>query len=625
MASNKFIVADLDFDAIKSNLKAFLQDQTQFSDYNFEGSGFSVLLDTLAYNTHYLGFNANMLTNEMYLDSADIRKNIVSLAKMLGYTPSSPKSPRASVDITLNDGTGSAVTMDKGTTFTSVIDNVTYQFITNEDITMTPINGVYKFSNVPLYEGTLVSFRYTVDSNDVDQRYIIPNVNADTTTLKVSVQTSANDTTLQTYSLASGLKGLNDTSKAYFLKETETGKFEVYFGDGIIGNKLADGNIVILEYIITNKEEANGASVFKTGSAIGGFTDITIVTKSNAEGGAEAESKESIRFNAPLQYTAQNRAVTTSDYETKVIELYPNASSVVAWGGEDDETPVYGKVKIAIKPKSGSTLTTATKNSIVTSLKTFNVASVKPEIVDAETTNILLQVTVKYNKNKTALTAETLESNVTTTVTNYNSENLAKFDGVFRFSKLVGLIDDTDNSIISNITTLRMRKTFTPITGTSTSYNIYFRNAIFNPHSGHNMDDGGVIETSGFKVEGDTDNEYFLDDDGKGNIRRYRLSGSTRVYANSTQGTINYSTGAITINSLNISSVSNIRSSASTVIEITTTPESNDLAPVRGQVLEIDVANSTINVQEDTFEGGSSDAGVGYTTPSSYTNIATSY
>ncbi len=613
MASNKFIVADLDFDAIKSNLKAFLQDQTQFSDYNFEGSGFSVLLDTLAYNTHYLGFNANMLTNEMYLDSADIRKNIVSLAKMLGYTPSSPKAPRASVDITLNDGTGSAVTMDKGTTFTSVIDNVTYQFITNEDITMTPINGVYKFSNVPLYEGTLVSFRYTVDSNDVDQRYIIPNVNADTTTLKVSVQTSANDTTLQTYSLASGLKGLNDTSKAYFLKETETGKFEVYFGDGIIGNKLADGNIVILEYIITNKEEANGASVFKTGSAIGGFTDITIVTKSNAEGGAEAESKESIRFNAPLQYTAQNRAVTTTDYETLVKSIYPNAQSISAWGGEDDETPIYGVVKIAVKAPGGSSLTNTTKLDIVNKLKPYNVASVRPEIVDPITTSVLLVVNAKYDKKSTVKTADTLRSEIESAITDYNSNTLTAFDGVFRYSKLTGLVDDVDSSILSNITTVKMRKSFTPTIASSTKYNIYFRNAIYNPHSGHES----VLSSTGFKVSGN-DNEMFLDDDGMGNVRVYYLVSGIKTVHNATQGTIDYSTGEIILNSLSIASISDIRGATSKVVEITATPSSNDIVPVRDQILEIDIANSIINVSEDTFVGGSSEAGVGYTTTSSY-------
>ena len=613
MASNKLIVSDLDFDTIKSNLRTFLQDQTQFSDYNFEGSGFSVLLDTLAYNTHYLGFNANMLANELYLDSADIRKNIVSLAKMLGYTPSSPKSPVASIDIVLNNATGSTVTMNKGTAFTSTVDSLTYQFVTNEDITITPSDGVYRFSNVSLYEGTLVTYRYTVDSTDVDQKFIIPSVNADTSTLKVTVQTSSVDTSTTTYTLATGLKSLTSTSKAYFLQETDTGKFEVYFGDGVIGQNLSDGNIVILEYVVTNKEEANGASTFTLSGSIGGFTNVSITTKSNAQGGAEAESKESIRFNAPLQYTAQDRAVTTTDYETLVKSIYPNALSVSAWGGEDDETPVYGVVKIAIKAASGSTLTDATKQNIVTSLQPYNVASVRPEIVDPETTSVLLTVNAKYDKKATTKTADTLKSEIIDAITDYNTNTLQKFDSIFRYSKLTGLIDDVDTSILSNITTVDIRKSFTPTLNSSTRYDVYFRNAIYNPHSGHEP----IVSSTGFFVAGNS-NEMFLDDDGQGNIRRYYLSSGIKTYANNTQGTINYSTGQITINSLNITSISNIRGATSSVVEITVTPSSNDVVPVRNQIVEIDVANSNITVAEDTFVGGSSEAGVGYTTATSY-------
>ena len=554
-----------------------------------------------------------MLTNEMYLDSADIRKNIVSLAKMLGYTPSSPKAPMASVDITLNDGSGSSVQMDKGTVFTTAIENVTYQFITNEDITMTPVDGVYKFSNVPIYEGTLVSFRYTVDSNDVDQKFTIPSINADTTSLKVTVQTSASDTTIETYTLASGLKGLNSTSKAYFLKETDTGKFEVYFGDGILGNKLADGNIVILEYIITNKEEANGASVFKVGSSVGGFTDISIVTKSNAEGGAEGESKESIRFNAPLQYTSQDRAVTTTDYETLVKSIYPNAQSISAWGGEDDETPIYGVVKISIKAPSGSTLTDTTKLDIVNKLKPYNVASVRPEIVDPITTSIMLVVNAKYDKKGTAKTADTLKAEITSAIEDYNENTLTAFDGVFRYSKLTGLIDDVDSSILSNITTVKMRKIFTPTLNSSTKYDVYFRNAVYNPHSGHEP----ILSSTGFKISGNA-NEMFLDDDGIGNVRLYYLVSGIKTVENATQGTIDYATGQVTLNSIAIAEISNIRGGISKVVEITVTPSSNDIVPVRDQILEIDVSNSIINVSEDTFIGGSSEAGVGYTTTSSY-------
>jgi hypothetical protein len=618
MASNKLTVSDLDFDLVKQNLKTFLQSQSEFQDYDFEGSGFSILLDLLAYNTHYLGFNANMLANEMYLDSADIRKNIVSLAKMLGYTPTSAKAPSATLNILVNNASGASITMAKGTVFTTSVNDTSYQFVTNASHTITPTNGVYQFSNIPVYEGTLVTYRYTVNTSDPDQRFIIPSNRADTSTLKVQVQNSSSDTTTSTYTLSTGITSLDSTSKVYFLQEVEDNKFEVYFGDGVIGQSLSDGNIIILEYVVTNKTEANGASTFALSGSIETFSDVTITTVSNAQGGSEAQSKESIRYNAPLQYSAQDRAVTTSDYETKVLELYPNAQSVSAWGGEDDETPVYGVVKIAIKAASGSTLTDTTKQSIITQLKRFNVASVRPEIVDPETTSIILTSNVKYDEKATTKTADTLKSEITTAISNYNTDTLQKFDSVFRHSKITGLIDDVDTSILSNVTSLLVRKTFTPTLGSSTRYDIYFRNGIYNPHAGHKSGTGGVIATSGFKVTGDTTNVYYLDDDGNGNIRRYYFVGSVRTYVNNTQGTVNYTTGQITINSLDIASIENIRGSASTIIEVTVEPASYDIVPVRDQILDIDTANSTITVEADTFVGGSADAGVGYTTTSNY-------
>jgi len=594
MASNKLQVSDFDFDDIKANLKSFLQDQSEFQ--------------------------ANMLANEMYLDSADIRKNIVSLAKMLGYTPTSPKSPTATIDILMNNipTTVATITMAKGTAFTTTVDGESYQFVTNATHTLTPVSGVYKFSSIPIYEGTLVTFKYTADSTDVDQRFVIPSVSADTTTLKVSVQNSASDTTTSTYALATGITSISATSKVYFLQEMEDGKFEVYFGDGVLGTKLTDGNIVILEYIVSNKDEANGASTFTLSGNIGGYTDVTPTTVSNAQGGSDAQAKESIRFNAPLQFSAQDRAVTTADYESLVQSIYPNAQSVSAWGGEDDETPIYGVVKIAIKAASGSTLTNATKTDIVTQLKKYNVASVRPEIIDPEITKLLLTSTIKFDAKSTTKTATTLKSEVLTTLTNYNTNTLTQFDGVFRYSKVTGLIDGTDNSILSNITTLKIRKDFTPTLSSSTKYNVYFRNALNNPHSGHNAAAGGILESSGFKVSGDSSTVFFLDDDGQGNVRRYSFSGATRVYANNTQGTIDYDTGAITLNSLSVLSVENIRGAASTKIELTVVPNSNDVVPVRDQILEIDTANSSITVSADTFVGGSAEAGVGYTTSSSY-------
>jgi len=617
MANSKLVVSDLDFTDIKENLKKFLQSQTQFQDYDFEGSSLSILLDILSYNTHYMAYLANMSTNELYLDSADIRNNIVSLAKMLGYTPNSPRAPKASINIVVNDGTGTSITMQKGTVFTSTVNNSNYQYVTNEDITTTPVDGVFTFSNVTLYEGTLVKFKYTVDETDVDQKFIIPSPNADTSTLKVTVQNSVSDTTTNTYTLSSGFTGVGSDSKVYFIQETTDGKFEVYFGDGVTGKKLETGNLITLEYIVTNKTDSNGAKTFALQGSVGGFTDVSITTNSVSQGGAEAEDNESVKFNAPLSFAAQDRAVTTTDYETLVKGIYPNALSVSAWGGEDDETPRYGIVKIAIKPGSGSTLTDQTKLDIVNGLKPFNVASVKPEIVDPETTSVLLTTNAKYDAKATTKSKDTLKSDIISTITNYNTGTLQKFDSVFRHSKLTGLIDDTDASILSNVTTLKIRKSFTPSISSSAAYNVYFRNALYNPHSGHNSAMGGILSSTGFKVTG-SDAEQFLDDDGQGNVRRFFLVSGVKTYANNTQGTIDYATGQVTLNSLNIASISNIRGAASTVVEVTVVPASNDVVPVRDQIVEIDVANSLISVEEDSFVGGSAEAGVGYTTSSSY-------
>ena len=617
MAQHKLEISELDFDAIKANLKTFLQSQTQFQDYDFEGSSLSILLDVLSYNTHYMSYIANMSTNEMYLDSADIRKNIVSLAKMLGYTPTSPRTPRAQIDVVLNNATGSSVTMQKGTVFTTTVDKVDYEYVTNADITITPENGVYKFNNVPLYEGTLVTFKYTFDSNDNDMKFEIPSDRADTSTLKVTVQNSNTDTTQTVYSLAGGYNDVSSDSKVYFIQEGSENKYEVYFGDGVTGKKLEDGNVIILEYIVTNTVKSNGASKFSLSGNIGGFTNVTISTDSNSSGGANAETNESIKFNAPLQYAAQDRAVTSTDYETLVKSIYPNALSVSAWGGEDDETPQYGVVNISIKAKSGTVLSDTSKADIVTQLKPYNVASVRPVIKDPETTSVLIISNVKYDAKATAKTAATLKADIIDKLTTYNASTLQKFDAVFRYSKVTGLIDSTDDSILSNITTVKIRKDFQPIISTSSKYNIYFRNALYNPHSGHLSSEGGILSSSGFKVDGNT-NECFFDDDGAGNVRLYYLSGGVKTYLNSTQGTVDYSTGAITLNSMNIVSISNIDGAASTVIQLTVVPSSNDVVPVRDQIVEMDIANSRITVTADSFVGGSAEAGVGYTTTSSY-------
>jgi len=615
--ANKLEISQLDFDNIKANLKRYLSNQNEFKDYDFEGSGMSVLLDLLAYNTHYLSYNANVLANEMFIDTADLRNSIVSLAKALGYTPNSPRAPIADINVVVNGATGATLTMNAGQQFTTTVDGTSYNFVTIGTNTISPIDNVYTFSNLKLYEGTYITYNYTADTSDVDQRFLIQSANADTNTLSVQIQNSASDTTTNTYTKATSITELNGDSKVYFLQESEDGKFEIYFGDGVVGKAVEDGNIIILKYVVTNKTEANGATSFTLSGNIGGNTDVAITVNSNAANGAEAETNESIKFKAPKSYAAQDRAVTVNDYKVKVEQIYANASSVSAWGGEDNDTPFYGRVYIAIKAASGSTLTDTTKDDIVTQLKKFSVASVTPVIVDPETTNILLTSTINYDEKQTTKTSDEIKTLITNAITNYNTNTLQKFDNVLRYSKLLETIDGADTSILSNITTLKLRKSFTPTLNSSTNYTVNFSNALYNPHSGHNTSAGGILSSTGFKVSGDS-NVYFFDDDGQGNVRRYYLVGSVRTYVDNTAGTITYTSGAVAINALTMASIENIRDEASSVIELTVTPSSNDIVPVRAQVIDIDVANSTFTVQADTLVGGSANAGIGYSTTSSY-------
>ena len=617
--ATKLEISQLDFDGIKDNLKTFLSQQDEFTDYDFEGSGMNILLDVLAYNTHYLGFNANMLANEMYLDSADQRSSVVSLAKQVGYTPRSASSARATINVLMNNATGSTVTMSRGTKFTTTVDDTNYSFVNNADVSISPQDGVYQFSDLEIYEGTYLNYKYTANTSDKDQRFIIPNNNVDTTTLTVKVQESSSDSTTNTYKLAEGITNIDSTSKVYFLQEVENGRFEIYFGDGVLGEAIADGNIIILDYITCNRDEPNGATSFTLSGTINGFADVTITTQGVAAGGDAPETIKSIKYNAPRDYTAQDRAVTADDYKVLVKSLYANAQSVQVYGGEDAAVPDYGKVYISIKAKSGSNLTEITKVSLVRSLKSFAVASVTPVIIDPETTFITLTTTFKYDSSATTKDISTIETNVIDAISSYNTDTLEDFTGMFRYSAVGKVIDDADTSILSNITKVKMYKFITPTLNSGLKYTLSFNNALFNPHSGHNASGGGIISSTGFKINNDSSlNEHFLDDDGAGNIRVYYLSGTTRIYTSSTYGTIDYTTGEVILTSSNITSISNVDGAASTRIRVFALPSSNDIVPVRNQVLEIDTANSTISGSIDEIESGSSQAGTSYTTTSSY-------
>ena len=611
--ATKLQVTELDFDDIKNNLKTYMKNQTEFTDYNFEGSGLSTIIDLLAYNTHYLAMNANMAVNEAFLDTATLRSSVVSHAKTLGYTPRSARAPVAYVDVTLNSFTGGSATIAKGTKFTTKVNDSTYGFVVNAAQTVSPVNGITRFVNLPIYEGTLVTAKYTVDSANLDKKYMVTDARADTTTLKVSIQNSVSDTTLTTYSLATDISQVTKTSNVYFLQEVEDGKFEVYFGDGVVGSKPTDGNIVILEYIVTNKDKANGASVF-SGTSVGGESDITVATLVSASGGAEPETMESIKYNAPLDYSSQGRAVTTQDYKTIVPQVYADTKAIQVWGGEDNNPPRYGQVYLAIKTQSGVILTQAQKDSIVKLLDGYNIASVRPTIVDPETTKLRLTSNVKFDSKSTTNTATSIETIVTNVLTTYNNSDLQNFDGVFRFSKLSRLIDASDNSILSNITTLKIEKTIKPVLNTSSQYILDYSNALYNPHSGHNATMGGIVVSTGFTIAGNS-NTIFIDDDGNGNIRTYYLVGGTsRTYLNNTAGTVDYSTGLVTLPSLTITGTSNSDGTVSVVVQ----PKSNDIVPVRNQLLEIDFTNTKVTAEVDTIESGGSAAGTGYATSSSY-------
>ena len=616
--ATKLEISQLDFDGIKDNLKTFLSQQDQFTDYNFEGAGMNVLLDVLAYNTHYLGYNANMMANEMFLDSADQRSSVVSLAKQVGYTTRSATSSQATIDVVVNTGSGASITMSRGTKFTTTVDGTNYSFVNNADVSISPQDGVYTFSDLVIYEGTYLNFKYTANTTDTDQRFIIPNDNVDTNTLTVKVQESSSDSTTNTYKLATGITAIDSTSKVFFLQEVENGRFEVYFGDGVLGQSISDGNIVILDYITCNREEPNGATSFTLSGTVGGFSNVTITTKGNAAGGDDPETIKSIKYNAPRDYTSQDRAVTADDYKVLVKSLYANAQSVQVYGGEDAAVPDYGKVYISIKAKSGSNLTEVTKVSLVRSLKSFAVASVTPIIIDPETTFIILETTFKYNSGATTKDVSTIETNVLNAITTYNTDTLEDFTGMFRYSAVTKTIDEAESSILSNITKVKMYKFITPTLDSGLKYTLSFNNAFYNPHSGHNSSAGGVVSSTGFKISGDDTNEHFLDDDGAGNVRVYYLSGTTRIYTDSTYGTIDYTNGEIILTSANITSISNIDGAVSTRIRVTVSPDSNDIVPVRNQVLSIDTANSTVSGSIDEIESGSSQAGTGYTTTSSY-------
>jgi hypothetical protein len=635
MANNqKLEITGFDFDTVKDNLKTYMKNQNQFLDYDFEGSGISSLLDVLAYNTHYLGFHANMLANEMFIDSAVLRSSVVSHAKTLGYEVRSTQAPQATINVTLNDKALTTATMNAGQVFTTTIDNIDYQFVTVSDFSSTQTGSGITFENVPIYEGTFVTTRYTTDSTDVNQRYLLTDNKADTTTLTVSVINSSSDSTTVTYIKATDITQLTGASEVYFLQEVEDGLFEVYFGDGVVSKSLSDGNIVVLNYVVTNIAEANGANQFTNSGAINTVVDVSTATVGAASGGSPAETIQSIKLSAPLDYAAQGRCVTENDYKVFTKRLFPNAQAIQVFGGENGSfdsslgvvsTADYGRVFISITNTNGTNLTNSEKTTLVSDLSPFTIASITPVIVDPDYLYVFLTVDFRFNSSATTKTKDTLVTEVRNSLISYNATELVKFNAVIRHSQLLNQIDNTDSSILSSTCIPRLAKYFTPTLSTSKSYNLFYNNEFFNPHSGHDATSGGILASTGFKISGNSNVQYF-DDDGEGNIRSYYLVGNTRTYTNETVGTINYSNGDIAITTINITEVSNVDDVASSRIRMIVIPNSYDVVALRNQVLSIDLVNTVVTGSIDTISTADASGAVSFNpTSSNVTSSGTSY
>lgn len=480
-----FRTTELDFDTIKANLKDFLRNQNTFQDYDFEGSAMNILLDLLAYNTHYMGYYQNMLGNESFLDSAVMRDSIVSLAKHLGYTPSSRRAAVANVNITITPPGGntlSSIIIPKYTTFQSeAIDGENFTFITlgSYSATKNNLSNTFTFPSVELKQGEYVKSSFLVDTTTPQKRYIIPNANVDSTSIAVTIQASTVDNSTKVWNEAEDLTELDANSEVYFVEARNSNLYALYFGDGYLGKALSNGNIIISEYIVTEGTNSNKANVFTAMDTISGFSNVSITTNGSAAGGSEAETDNEIKHRAPIAYTAQNRAVTIVDYENVLGHDYPNVDQISVWGGEDNDPVIYGKVFISMKPKAGYVLTNSEKDRIITEiLANRNMITVTPEIVDPIYTYLLAKVKVYYDASLTTLTGDELSSLVRTNVLSYTQNQLGGFNEPFRSSKLQAVIDNSENSILNSDLETTLQKRFLPTLGTSKNYEGNFNTEI---------------------------------------------------------------------------------------------------------------------------------------------------
>ena len=616
---------NLDFDQIKVQIKDYLRANSNFTDFDFEGSNFSILIDTLAYNTYITAFNSNMTVNESFLDSATLRENVVSLARNIGYVPRSRVAAKAEISfsVTIADTQTSTLDLEAGLVCVGSSNDTNYVFSVPERIVTTvDSNQNATFSNITVHQGTFLEKSFVVDGS-LDQRFILDNPYIDSSTIVVRIRESSNDVSEgREYQVSDNILNIDTTSEVYFLQEVQDEKYELLFGDGFFGKKLDTGNVIDVSYIITDGKDGNGASNF---TFSGRFRDdqgkieiptnsIEITTSQNAINGADIESVDSIKYFAPRIYSSQYRAVTSRDYEAIIQNIYPNTESVSVVGGEELDPPQFGNGLISIKPKNGDYISDFDRNTILSKLKQYSLSGINQKITDLKVLFVEIDSAVYYDTTKVT-NIENLKSRITSTLSTYRSSTINKFGGRFKYSKVCQLIDGSDTAITSNITRIRIRRNLKALISTYAQYELCYGNKF------HYSTEGFNIKSTGFKIAGSNDICYFTDtprDDGTGviSIVKEALEDDKNTVITKSAGTVDYVKGEIIINTVNITSTVE----PNNIIEIQAVPESNDVIGLSDLYLDFSVSKSAINMIKDTITSGEQISGIGYKTTSSYLN-----
>ena len=618
--------ANLDFDQVKQSIKDYIKSNSNFTDYDFEGSNLSVIIDALAYNTYLSSYNANMLSNEVFIDSATLRENIVSLARNIGYTPRSRKAAKANISFTVNVGSSTALTLTlkAGIVATSrqKFGNLSFTFTIPSDITVPIVNGVATFDNVTIYEGNYVVENFTVDTNIPNQRFILGNEHIDTSSLVVKVYPTAQDSSYKQYNLKNDLFNVVADSRVYFIQEISDQRYEIIFGDGIFGKKLDNENYITVSYTVTNGENGNGVSSFAFAGRIFDNNGILVTsdisnptTNTSSTGGQEIETVDSIRKYAPRQYAAQNRAVTASDYEALIPRIYPDAESVTVFGGEELNPPRFGRVYISIKPVNGQFLSTTIKDNLIDQLREYRISGIAPEILDVKYVYVEFNSTVYYDPTLGS-DPNSLKSLVLDSIKNYaNSTELNKYGAKFKYSKFTKIIDDSTDAVTSNITNVFIRRNLSPVLNSFAEYEVCYGNRFHVSPTGYNL------KTSGFKVSGISDTVYLSDTPNSdlltGTIFLFKVDSTTQAgVLLKSVGAIDYVKGEILIDPIRITSTSKTNEQGP-IIEFAIKPYSNDIVGKQELYLQLDINNSIVNMVKDNISSGADNSASRYVSVSS--------